>query len=85
MLFFPLRLFILPIKYMDKNITGMDNSDSYITFNRCKRTSMSSVRSSASCTSPYEPASDFLSFNEEPLQRRPSKKGVSTFISKLYT
>jgi hypothetical protein len=65
----------------------MDTNDSYTAFNRSKRTSMSSIRSGASCNSPYEPASDFLSFNENAntVQRKPSKKGVSTFISKLYT
>ncbi|KAG2232450.1 HSF-type DNA-binding-domain-containing protein [Thamnidium elegans] len=55
--------------------------------NRNKRTSFSSSRSGASTSSPYEPPADFLSFNEEkaPAQRRSSKKGVSSFISKLHT
>lgn len=55
--------------------------------NRNKRASFSSSRSGASTSSPYEPPADFLSFNEEkaPAQRRSSKKGVSSFISKLHT
>lgn len=69
------------------NIPDMDSNDNYTSFNRSKRASLSSFRSGASSNSPYEPATDFLSFNEEvnTVQRRPSKKGVSTFISKLYT
>ncbi|KAI8640630.1 HSF-type DNA-binding-domain-containing protein [Parasitella parasitica] len=64
-----------------------DNNDSFNTFNRSKRSSVSSVRSNASMTSPYEPSLDFLSCNDgqsSSVQRRASKKGVSTFISKLY-
>ncbi|CAO3655650.1 unnamed protein product [Mucor fragilis] len=67
---------------------SVDSNDSFNTFNRNKRASMSSVRSGASMSSPYETSSDFLSFNDNQspaMQRRPSKKGVSTFISKLYT
>lgn len=62
-----------------------DPNDPYNSFNRSKRSSMSSTRSGVSIPSPYDPPSDFLSYNEEPVQRRPSKKGVSTFISKLFT
>jgi hypothetical protein len=67
---------------------SVDSNDPYNTFNRNKRSSMSSIRSGASMSSPYEPPSDFLSFNEGQspnMQRRPSKKGISTFINKLYT
>lgn len=64
-----------------------DPNDPYSVFNRSKRSSISSIRSGASISSPYEPPSDFLSFNEDQIQmqRRPSKKGVSTFIGKLYS
>ncbi|CEP15018.1 hypothetical protein [Parasitella parasitica] len=64
-----------------------DINDSFNTFNRSKRSSVSSIRSNASMASPYEPSSDFLSCNDGQSssgQRRASKKGVSTFISKLY-
>jgi hypothetical protein len=62
-----------------------DPNDPYNSFNRSKRSSMSSIRSGNSMPSPYDPPSDFLSFSEDQVQRRPSKKGVSTFISKLFT
>lgn len=60
------------------------NIDPYYNFNRSKRSSMASIRSTSS---PYDAPNDFLSFNGEQanVQRRPSKKGVSTFISKLYS
>lgn len=68
------------------SIPDSDPNDPYSTFSRSKRSSISSIRSGASISSPYEPPSDFLSFNEDQMhmQRRPSKKGVSTFIGKLY-
>jgi hypothetical protein len=55
-------------------------------FNRNKRSSISSIRSGVSVSSPYEVPSDYLSFSDEQsqMQRRPSKKTVSTFIGKLY-
>ncbi|CAO3636553.1 unnamed protein product [Mucor hiemalis] len=69
------------------SIGDSDPNDPYSVFNRSKRSSISSIRSGASISSPYEPPSDFLSFNEDQIQmqRRPSKKGVSTFIGKLYS
>lgn len=55
--------------------------------NRNKRGSISSGRSGASTASPYDPPMEFLAFNEDrlPTNRRTSKKGVSSFISKLHT
>lgn len=68
------------------SIPGSDSNDPYSNFNPNKRSSMSSIRS-GSISSPYEPSADFLSFNGDQanLQRRPSKKGISTFITKLFT
>lgn len=58
--------------------------DPYCQFNRNHRSSIASTRSASS---PYDSTNDHLSYNgEQPnIQRRPSKKGVSTFISKLYS
>jgi hypothetical protein len=45
-----------------------------------------SISSNISSTSSYSPSSDHLSFNnnDDQLQRKTSKKGVSTFINKLF-